>query len=100
MAEFRLTLLAPSNSLEVVPGPGDAGTLLARMGVVLRGESGATSRRHAYAVPDSYAATAPAGTLDSAATWTIARITVAADGSTATATATGAWTDRTALTYV
>ena len=63
------------------------------------GGSSAAERRHEWAAPYSYAATAPAGTADSASGWTIARITVAANGSTTVAHATGAWTNRAALTY-
>ena len=66
---------------------------------VLRGESGATARRHAYTAPHDYCATAPANTLDSVAGWSITRIAVAANGSTTVAQAAGAWTDRASLTY-
>ena len=59
----------------------------------------ATERRHEWAAPYDYAATAPAGTADSASGWAITRITVAADGTTTVAHATGAWTDRATLTY-
>jgi hypothetical protein len=72
--------------------PGDAGPA---------GPAGiASARRHAFATPHSYTATAPAGTADSASGWTVTRITVAAAGTTTTGTASGAWTDRASLTYV
>jgi hypothetical protein len=57
-------------------------------------------RRHAWAAPYSYCGTAPDGTLDAEAFWTIKRITVASDGSVTVATATNvAWTNRATATY-
>ena len=58
-----------------------------------------TERRHEWATPHDYAATATAGTADSASGWTVTRITVAANGTTTTGTASGAWDDRATLTY-
>jgi hypothetical protein len=48
----------------------------------------------------NYLGTAPVGTLDSDAAWTITRITLDADGTVATAIATdAAWTNRLTETY-
>lgn len=62
-------------------------------------QSMALQRRHAVAGAYSYCGTSPVGTAESAAGWTIKRITVAADGSTTVATASGAWDNRASLTY-
>jgi hypothetical protein len=57
-------------------------------------------RRHDFAVPYSYCGTAPAGSAESAAVWTITRINVASNGTTTVATATNAtWTGRASATY-
>lgn len=64
----------------------------------LAGSAG--ERRYAYANPYLYLGTAPADTLDSAETWTLTRLTLAADGTvTITETATDAWNDRVTATY-
>ena len=48
----------------------------------------------------NYLGTAPVGTLESATGWTITRITLATDGTVATAVATDAvWTNRLTETY-
>ena len=78
---------------------GDPGATGATGATGPAGPSGATSRRHASAAPYSYCGTAAAGTADSASGWTIARVAVAADGTTTVTHATGAWTDRASLTY-
>jgi hypothetical protein len=61
-------------------------------------------RRHAFVdgTPAyDYCGSAPLGTLETTAKWTITKITIAADGSTTTAVATNvAWTDRLTATYV
>jgi len=57
-------------------------------------------RRHDFASPYDYCGTAPAGSSESAAVWTITRIAVASNGATTTATATNAtWTGRASATY-
>jgi hypothetical protein len=57
-------------------------------------------RRHDFAAPYSYCGTAPAGSAESAAVWTITRINVASNGATTVATATNAtWTGRASATY-
>ena len=62
--------------------------------------AGNGERRYAAAGSYIYLGTAPAGTLDSAKTWTLTRLTLAADGSvSATETATDAWDDRATATY-
>lgn len=94
-----LTLTGPGGSVSLAPPEQALELRVLPLMRGQRGESGATSRRHAFAAPHSYCATAPAGTLDSAAGWSITRITVAADGTTTVAHATGAWADRAALTY-
>ena len=59
-----------------------------------------TIARAAWASPHHYYGTAPTGTAESSAGWTIRRITTDADGTvTATVTASGAWSARTSLTY-
>src|SRR5574343_343743 len=77
------------------------GTNLAFSGTTLNAAGGSSigERRHAYSSPYSYAGTAPTGTADSASGWTIARIHVAANGTTTVTHATGAWADRATLTY-
>ena len=53
-----------------------------------------------FASPYSYIGRAPAGTITTASGWTITRLTTNADGAvTATATASGAWSSRTSLSY-
>lgn len=117
MAEARLTLLKPAQLLRITVRAGAAATLVIGQAVslasvtllqgqpILRGlsgppgPSGDKARRHAWASPHSYAAVAAAGTLDADPDWALARITVAADGSTTVAHALGAWTDRATLTY-
>ena len=94
-----VSLAAAAGALELLP-PQRA--IAVELQPILRGEpgpSGDKARRHAWASPHSYAATAPAGTADAAAGWAITRITVAADGTTTVAHATAAWTDRATLTY-
>jgi hypothetical protein len=64
------------------------------------GESGYHARRHDYAAPYDYCATALPGSSESAPVWTITRITVASNGTTTTATATSvSWTGRASATY-
>ena len=63
-------------------------------------EGGSTIARAAWASPYHYYGTAVAGTAESATGWTIHRTTTDADGLvTATATATGAWSNRASLSY-
>lgn len=61
-------------------------------------------RRHDFVAGPpvyDYCGSAPLGTLEATAKWTIVRITVASDGTTTKATATNvAWTDRYTATYV
>lgn len=58
------------------------------------------SRRHDWVAPYTYCGTAPGGTAESSALWTIKRIQINSDGSTTTLTATSvAWTDRLTSTY-
>ena len=60
----------------------------------------ANIRRHAFTAPYDYCGTAPAGSAESAAVWTITRISVFSDGHTTTAMATGvSWTGRASATY-
>ena len=56
-------------------------------------------KRHDYSAPYDYNAFAPEGTLDTDPDWTITRLTINADGTYTKGTATGAWTNRTNLTY-
>jgi hypothetical protein len=57
-------------------------------------------RRHDFASPYDYCGTAPAGSAESAAVWTITRITVASNGTTITGAATGvSWAGRASATY-
>jgi hypothetical protein len=83
-----------------------ARTILARETAALMredleiGASTAADRRHDWVAPNDYCATAPTGSAESAAVWTITRIIVAADGTVAVATATGvAWDDRVTASY-
>lgn len=65
------------------------------------GLSGAQSYevRHAYAAPYSYTGTAADGTSEAATTWTITRLQISSAGTTTKTTATGAWSNRSNLTY-
>lgn len=56
-------------------------------------------KRHDYSAPYDYNAFAPEGTLDTDTTWTITRLTINADGTYTSGVATGAWSNRTNLTY-
>ena len=58
----------------------------------------AQSRRFAMAAPYAYIGTAPSGTLESAAAWTIVREDFTGAVAIATATST-AWTNRATATY-
>ena len=59
-----------------------------------------TLKRHDWVAPYSYCGQAPSGSAESAAVWTIARIEVAADGTTTVTHATAvAWTDRLTAEY-
>lgn len=61
---------------------------------------GSGERRYESAYPYDYCGTAPAGTAESATTWTLTRITYNAAGSlVATETATDSWTNRATATY-
>jgi hypothetical protein len=63
-------------------------------------EGGSTIARAAWDEPYHYYGTAPTGTAESSTGWTITRITTDANGSvTATQSATGAWSNRTSLSY-
>lgn len=61
-------------------------------------------RRHDFVAGPpvyDYCGSAPLGTLEATAKWTIVRITVVSDGTTTKATATNvAWSDRYTATYV
>jgi hypothetical protein len=68
------------------------------------GQNGADAqvpaRRHEWASPYDYCAQAPAGSLESAEVWSITRLTIAANGTVVTETATNvAWDDRATATY-
>ena len=57
-------------------------------------------RRHAHDAGIDYCGRAPTGSAEDAPVWTISRITVAADGSTTTAIASGvAWSDHANALY-
>jgi hypothetical protein len=56
-------------------------------------------KRHDYSAPYDYNAYAPQGTLDTDTTWNVTRLTINADGTFTKGVATGAWSNRTNLTY-
>jgi hypothetical protein len=56
-------------------------------------------KRHDYSAPYDYNAFAPQGTLDTDTTWNVTRLKINADGTYTKGMATGAWTNRTNLTY-
>jgi len=56
-------------------------------------------RLHAFSSPYDYNGHAAQGSSESAAVWTITRLTIASDGTTTKGVATGAWTNRASLTY-
>jgi hypothetical protein len=63
-------------------------------------EGGSNIARAAWSSPYHYYGSAPSGTAESSTGWTIHRTTTDADGLvTATGTASGAWNNRTSLTY-
>ena len=55
--------------------------------------------RHVYANPYSYTGTAVDGTSESASSWTITRLEISNSGTTTKTNATGAWNNKTNLTY-
>lgn len=57
-------------------------------------------RLHAFASPYDYNGHASQGSSESAAVWTITRLTIASDGTTTKGVATGAWTNRASLNYI
>jgi hypothetical protein len=57
------------------------------------------AKRHDYSAPYDYNAFAPQGTLDTDTTWNVTRLTINADGTFTKGVATGAWSNRTNLTY-
>jgi hypothetical protein len=67
---------------------------------VVQGET-KKEKRHEFIDGLSFCGTAPLGTIEDAEKWKITRITVAADGSTTTATASNvAWTNRLTVNYI
>jgi hypothetical protein len=75
-------------------------TSTGQWGPVTAGASGGAGEvRPAWAPPADYIGTAAAGTAETAAGWTVARITVAPSGAVVTATAQGTWVGRESLTY-
>ena len=88
---------APVVAVAVTIGPAPGGGTGTTGPIGPEGPAGPVAtlaRRHAYAAGKSYCGRAPAGTAESAAAWTITRITVATDGSVTTAIATDvAWSD-------
>jgi hypothetical protein len=85
----------------VVSSPLDGSAKLILIPIGMQGPGFAASRRSAFSSPNSYIGRAPAsGAADSALVWTITRITVSPDGTTATAVATNVnWTDYLTHTY-
>jgi hypothetical protein len=66
----------------------------------IQGESGIIERRHEYVEPIIYAGTAPDGTLDSATSWTLTKITLNEQGGfVSRETATDSWNNRLTATY-
>lgn len=64
------------------------------------GGGSAGERRHAFASGTDYCGTAPAGSAENSAVWTISRLTIASAGTVTAATATNVkWTDRLTATY-
>jgi len=51
-------------------------------------------------LPYDYLAFAPDGTAESSAGWTITRLTITSAGTTTVGHASGAWSNRTSLTYI
>lgn len=63
-------------------------------------EGGSSIARADWDSPYHYYGTAPTGTAEGSSGWTITRLTTNADGAvTATATASGAWSNRASLSY-
>ena len=57
-------------------------------------------RRHDTQLPYDYLAFAPEGTAESSTGWTVTRLTVTSAGTTTVEHASGAWSNRTSLTYI
>jgi len=53
----------------------------------------------AFAAPYNYIGRAATGTSTSSASWDVSRIEMASDGTTTTLNSTGAWSNRTSLSY-
>ena len=77
--------------------PSASGTLATLSNV--NGGSQSYEVRHVYANPYSYTGTAVDGTSESASSWTITRLEISNAGTTTKTNATGAWSNKTNLTY-
>ena len=77
--------------------PSASGTLATLSNV--NGGSQSYEVRHVYANPYSYTGTAVDGTSESASSWTITRLEISHSGTTTKPNATGAWNNKTNLTY-
>ena len=77
--------------------PSASGTLATLSDV--SGGSQSYEVRHVYIEPYSYTGTAVDGTSESASSWTITRLEISNVGTTTKTNATGAWSNKTSLTF-
>ena len=92
----NLTITA-GGSTKTFTFPSASGTLATLSNV--NGGSQSYEVRHVYANPYSYTGTAVDGTSESASSWTITRLEISNAGTTTKTNATGAWNNKTNLTY-
>jgi hypothetical protein len=77
--------------------PSASGTLATLSNV--NGGSQSYEVRHVYSDPYSYTGTAVDGTSESASGWIITRLQISSSGTTTKTNASGAWSNRTSLSY-
>jgi hypothetical protein len=99
-ADINMSITSQPLSTSPYPHPSIASSILTitqQAGVMAETQ---LDRLHAFASPYDYNGHASQGSSQSAAVWTITRLTLASDGTTTKGVATGAWTNRASLTYI
>ena len=91
------TLVSTGATTKTFTLPSASGTLATLSDV--SGGSQSYEVRHVYIEPYSYTGTAVDGTSESASSWTITRLEISNVGTTTKTNATGAWSNKTSLTY-
>jgi len=99
-ADINMSITSQPLQTSPYPHPSIASTILTitqQAGVMAETQ---LDRLHAFASPYDYNGHASQGSSESAAVWTITRLTIASNGTTTKGVATGAWTNRASLTYI